>query len=145
MWSNRSSSANSDTAIGQTAEMPISCMGANDIGLNPDEDHESVAEPEDFPPDQDWIRRSFWVKELENARRRKTWTRVNRLYTEKTAAQIASDLRSAHHRDPTKLRVKGVLPGDKWDTRWNSSPEGPEGQYSIWVRFLGHEDSTALH
>ena len=139
MWSNRSSSANSDTAIGQTAEMPISYMGANDIGLIPDQDHESVAEPEDFPPDQDWIRRSFWVKELENARRRKTWTRVNRLYTEKTAAQIASDLRSAHHRDPTKLRVKGVLPGDKWDTRWNSSPEGPEGQYSIWVRFLGHE------
>jgi hypothetical protein len=109
------------------------------IGSNPDDDRESVAEPEDFPPDQDWIRRSFWVKTLHIARQRKTWIRVNRLYTEKTAAQIASDLRSAHHRDPKKLRVKGVLPGDKWDTRWNSSPEGPEGQYSIWVRFLGHE------
>jgi len=136
---NRSSSANSDTGLRQTSEVLNSSADANVIGSNPDDDRESVAEPEDFPPDQDWIRRSFWVKELENARRRKTWTRVNRLYTEKTAAQIASDLRSAHHRDPKKLRVKGVLPGDKWDTRWNSSPEGPEGQYSIWVRFLGHE------
>lgn len=111
---------------------------ANVIGLNPVDDRESVAESEDFPPDQDWIRRSFWVKTLHLARQRETWIRVNRLYTEKTAAQIASDLRSAHHRDPKKLRIKGVLPGDKWDSRWNSSPEGPEGQYSIWIRFLGH-------
>lgn len=137
MWTNRSTSSNSDTAIGQTAEVLNSSAEANVIGSNPEDDRESAAEPEDFPPDQDWIRRSFWVKELENARRRKTWIRVNRLYTEKTAAQIASDLRSAHHRDPKKLRVKGVLPGDKWDTRSNSSPEGPEGQYSIWIRFIG--------
>jgi hypothetical protein len=116
-----------------------SSADANVIGSNPGDDRESVAEPEDFPPDQDWIRRSFWVKELENARRRKTWTRVNRLYTEKTAAQIASDLRSAHHRDPKKLRVKGVLLGDKWETQSNSSPEGPEGQYSIWIRFIGDD------
>ena len=107
------------------------------IGSNPDDDRESSAETEDFPPDQAWIRRSFWVKTLQDARRRKTWVRVNRLYTENTAAQIASDLRSAHHRDPKKLRVKGVLLGDKWETQSNSSPEGPEGQYSIWIRFIG--------
>lgn len=115
-------------------------VDADAIGSNPDDDRESSEVPEDFPPDQDWIRRSFWVKTLQVARQRKTWVRVPRLYTEKTAAQIASDLRSAHHRDPKTLRVKGVLPGDKWDTRWNSAPEGPEGQYSIWVRFIGtHE------
>ena len=109
------------------------------IGSNPDDDRESSAVTEDFPPDQAWIRRSFWVKTLQDARRRKTWVRVNRLYTEKTAAQVASDLRAAHHRDVERLRVKGILPGDKWDTRWNSSPEGPEGQYSIWIRYIGHE------
>jgi len=109
------------------------------IGSNPDDDRESSADSEDFPPDQAWIRRSFWVKTLQDARRRKTWVRVNRLYTEKTAAQVASDLRAAHHRDSSKLRVKGVLPGDRWDTRWNASPEGPEGQYSIWIRYIGTE------
>ncbi|MDA2967660.1 MAG: hypothetical protein O3B91_09070 [Actinomycetota bacterium] len=109
------------------------------IGSNPDDDRESSSATEDLPPDQAWIRRSFWVKTLQDARRRKTWVRVNRLYTEKTAAQVASDLRAAHHRDVERLRVKGILPGDKWDTRWNSSPEGPEGQYSIWIRYIGHE------
>lgn len=130
---------NYEKPTGHNAQVLNSVGDGEVIGSNPDDDRESSDESEDFPPDQTWIRRSFWVKELENARRRKTWTRVNRLYTEKTAAQIASDLRSAHHRDPKKLRVKGVLPGDKWDTQWNSSPEGPQGQYSIWIRFLGHE------
>ena len=109
------------------------------ISSNPDDDREYSAEIEDFPPDQSWIRRSFWVKTLQDARRRKTWVRVNRLYTEKTAAQVASDLRAAHHRDTKKMRVKGILPGDRWDARWNSSPEGPEGQYSIWIRYTGRE------
>ena len=119
--------------------MVIYCAAWGLIGSNPDDDRESSAETEDFPPDQAWIRRSFWVKTLQDARRRKTWVRVNRLYTEKTAAQVASDLRAAHHRDTKKLRVKGILPGDRWDTRWNTSPEGPEGQYSIWIRFIGTE------
>ena len=119
--------------------MNYSVTSGEVIGSNPDDDRESSDESEDSPPDQAWIRRSFWVKTLQDARRRKKWTRVNRLYTEKTAAQIASDLRSAHHRDPKKLRVKGVLLGDKWETQSNSSPEGPEGQYSIWIRFIGDD------
>jgi len=109
------------------------------IGSNPDDDRESPDENEDFPPEHDWIRSSFWVKSLRTARQRKTWFRVPRMYTEKTAQQIASDLRSAHHRDPKKLRVKGVLPSDRWDARWNASPEGPEGQFSIWIRLLGED------
>ena len=125
--------------MGQTAQVIYSSVDSGVIGSNPDDDRESSADTEDFPPDQAWIRRSFWVKTLQDARRRKTWVRVNRFYTEKTAAQVASDLRAAHHRDSKKLRVKGILPGDKWDTRWNSSPEGPEGQYSIWIRFIGDE------
>jgi hypothetical protein len=125
--------------MGQTAQVNNSSVDSGVIGSNPDDERESSADNEDFPPDQAWIRRSFWVKTLQDARRRKTWVRVNRLYTEKTAAQVASDLRAAHHRDSKKLRVKGILPGDRWDTRWNSSPEGPEGQYSIWIRFIGDE------
>ncbi len=126
-------------AIGQTSEVIISPTNEDAIGSNPDDGRESSGENEDLPPQNDWIRSSFWVKTLRTARPRKTWFRVPRMYTEKTAQQIASDLRSAHHRDPKKLRVKGVLPGDRWDARWNASPEGPDGQFSIWIRFLGED------
>lgn len=126
-------------AIGQTSDVIISPTNEDAIGSNPDDDRELSGENEDLPPQNDWIRSSFWVKTLRTARPRKTWFRVPRMYTEKTAQQIASDLRSAHHRDPKKLRVKGVLPGDRWDARWNASPEGPDGQFSIWIRFLGED------
>lgn len=92
---------------------------------------------EDPPEVNGWSRRSFWVKALEAARRHDSWVRVHRLYTEKTASQIASDLRSAHRRTDNNVRVRGVLPGERWDARWGSSPDGPNGQYAIWVRYLG--------
>ncbi|MFM8856578.1 MAG: hypothetical protein ACKOI2_05120 [Actinomycetota bacterium] len=92
---------------------------------------------EDPPEVNGWSRRSFWVKALEAARRHDSWVRVHRLYTEKTASQIASDLRSAHRRTDNNVRVRGVLPGERWDARWGASPDGPSGQYAIWVRYLG--------
>lgn len=96
---------------------------------------------EDPPEVNGWSRRSFWVKALEAARRHDSWVRVHRLYTEKTASQIASDLRSAHRRSHDTVRVRGVLPGERWDARWGVSPDGPNGQYAIWVRYLGSIDS----
>jgi hypothetical protein len=95
---------------------------------------------EDPPEVNGWSRRSFWVKALEAARRHDSWVRVHRLYTEKTASQIASDLRSAHRRTDNNVRVRGVLPGERWDARWGASPDGPNGQYAIWVRYLGQMD-----
>ena len=95
---------------------------------------------EDPPEVNGWSRRSFWVKALEAARRHDSWVRVHRLYTEKTASQIASDLRSAHRRADNNVRVRGVLPGERWDARWGVSPDGPNGQYAIWVRYLGVVD-----
>lgn len=97
---------------------------------------------EDPPEVNGWSRRSFWVKALEAARRHDSWVRVHRLYTEKTASQIASDLRSAHRRTDSNVRVRGVLPGERWDARWGASPDGPNGQYSIWVRYLGMIDPS---
>lgn len=97
---------------------------------------------EDPPEVNGWSRRSFWVKALEAARRHDSWVRVHRLYTEKTASQIASDLRSAHRRTEDNVRVRGVLPGERWDARWGVSPDGPNGQYAIWVRYLGTSDEV---
>jgi hypothetical protein len=96
---------------------------------------------EDPPEVNGWSRRSFWVKALEAARRHDSWVRVHRLYTEKTASQIASDLRSAHRRTDDNVRVRGVLPGERWDARWGASPDGPNGQYAIWVRYLGMNEA----
>ena len=92
---------------------------------------------DDQPVDPLWQRRSFWVHALEAARGKSTWVRVQRFYTAATAAQIASDLRSAHRRKPENVRVRGVLPGERWDARWGVSPEGPNGQFAIWVRYVG--------
>jgi hypothetical protein len=96
--------------------------------------------PEDPPDPNNWQRRSFWVMALESARQHGTWVRVHRLYTAKTASQIASDLRSAHRRQQNNVRVRGVLPGERWDARWGASPDGPPDQYCIWVRLLGGEN-----
>lgn len=99
---------------------------------------------EDPPEVNGWSRRSFWVKALEAARRHDSWVRVHRLYTEKTASQIASDLRSAHRRTDDNVRVRGVLPGERWDARWGASPDGPNGQYAIWIRYMGIADEKTL-
>lgn len=98
---------------------------------------------EEPPEVNGWVRRSFWVKALEAARLHDSWVRVHRLYTEKTASQIASDLRSAHRRTDDNVRVRGVLPGERWDARWGVSPDGPNGQYAIWVRYLGRVDGAS--
>ncbi len=97
--------------------------------------------PEDPPDSNNWQRRSFWVMALESARQHATWVRVHRLYTAKTASQIASDLRSAHRRQQNNVRVRGVLPGERWDARWGASPDGPPGQFCIWVRLMEEENS----
>ncbi len=97
--------------------------------------------PEDPPDSNNWQRRSFWVMALESARQHATWVRVHRLYTAKTASQIASDLRSAHRRQQNNVRVRGVLPGERWDARWGASPDGPPGQFCIWVRLMEQENS----
>jgi hypothetical protein len=135
-------------------EFLVSKMGIDQIGANMRVDEQVAsasaflfsADPqvtvEDPPEVNGWSRRSFWVKALEAARRHDSWVRVHRLYTEKTASQIASDLRSAHRRTDNNVRVRGVLPGERWDARWGASPDGPSGQYAIWVRYLGLIDDA---
>ncbi|NCZ70986.1 MAG: hypothetical protein EBX99_10080 [Acidimicrobiia bacterium] len=96
------------------------------------------AKVENPPSSTPWKRRSFWVVALGEIREvPQKWHRVERLYTKSTAQQIASDLRSSHRRQTDGVRVKGILPGERWDARSEPSPEGPKDQYAIWVMFLG--------
>lgn len=84
----------------------------------------TVEEP---PEVNGWSRRSFWVKALEAARKHNSWVRVHRLYTEKTASQIASDLRSVHRREANNVRVRGIMPGERWDARRGRKSRRPGG------------------
>jgi hypothetical protein len=61
---------------------------------------------------------------------------VNKTFTEKTARQLASDIRRAHAR--TTIRILGVLPGDKWEAIPGQSPaEEGTASYRLWLRYVG--------
>ncbi len=76
------------------------------------------------PPDvRNTQRRSFWPAALAEARECPgEWVRIARWFSPSTAAQVASDIRNSHRREPDKMRVAGLLPGDRWDTRWGADP-----------------------
>ncbi len=61
---------------------------------------------------------------------------VDRLYTQSTAAQLTSDIINAAHRDPTTVRVRGIVAGERWDARWEAAGAGPLGDHVVWIRLL---------
>lgn len=82
-------------------------------------------------------RNSFWMRTFEVARRNGgQWHRVSRYYTQSSAAQLASDISNAHHRDRSTVRVKGILDGEIWEARWAQAPDGPNGDHVVWLRLL---------
>lgn len=83
-----------------------------------------------------WQRQSFWVHTFQDAREHGRWVRVPRFYTSATAAQIASDIRSAHRRPLETVRVRGILPGEVWSARWDTDEKCPPGSFAIWIRLL---------
>lgn len=79
-------------------------------------------------------RTSFWLRTFEAARRSDDWHRVAKLYTRKTAAQIASDIRRAHLDGRNTIRTNGIEPGDVWEARWNPVNDGANGDCEVWIR-----------
>ena len=79
-------------------------------------------------------RSSFWVRTFEFARQRGDWVRVPRFYTMTTASQLASDIINANRRDQATVRMRGILPGETWEARWGHAPDGPNGDYVVWIR-----------
>ncbi|MFZ4719832.1 MAG: hypothetical protein ACOYMR_10425 [Ilumatobacteraceae bacterium] len=84
-------------------------------------------------------RSSFWVRTLDTARAHGDWMLVPRYYTQATAAQITSDIVNAPHRDPSTIRVKGILPGERWEARWTAASDGASGDHVVWIRLAGHD------
>ena len=104
---------------------------------------ERHAVPDDPPDMGQWKRQSFWVLALREARQHDRWVRIQRLYTASTAAQISSDIRSAHTRDLDTLRVRGILHGEHWEARWGSDDKCPPGNFAIWVRYRGNGETPS--
>lgn len=79
-------------------------------------------------------RTSFWSRSFEAARHVEHWYRVDKLYTRKTAAQIASDIRRAHLDGRSMIRTKGILAGEVWEARWSAVTNGANGDCDVWIR-----------
>jgi len=79
-------------------------------------------------------RHTFWHRSLAEARLINDWYRVPKLYTRKTAAQIASDMRRAHERSAQHQRVRGLLVGERWESEWRPTDRGAPGDCEVWIR-----------
>jgi hypothetical protein len=77
---------------------------------------------------------SFWCRTFELARSRNDWSLVARSYTRSTAAQLASDIKNAHRREDEYQRVRGIVPGELWQARWEPANDGAAGRYVVWIR-----------
>ena len=102
------------------------------------EDSESLTVAE-LPPDmQTSSRRSRWTELFEECRSHPAeWRRIREPLKRSTAAQIASDIRNAHHRNLEKSRLRGFKPDDHWEAKWGPSPSDPDPEnYYIWLRFV---------
>jgi hypothetical protein len=66
--------------------------------------------------------------------------KVDRLYTQSTAAQLASDIVNADHREAATVRVRGIHPGERWDARWEPAGGNLPGDFVVWIRRRPSDD-----
>ena len=88
-------------------------------------------------------RRSKWAELFEECREVPgVWRRTIQSFNNATAAQIASDVRSAWRRDPAKMRMRGLRAGERWEVVSGPDPDGSEpGRHFLWLRFLGADSA----
>lgn len=86
-------------------------------------------------------RRTVWPDRLEVGRANPgVWIRVTEPFSRTTAAQLASDLRNAHTRNPRTMRVRGVAAGERWETVWGPRDDATEsGEFFIWFRLVASD------
>lgn len=102
------------------------------------EETESLTVPSTPPVPNRSQRRSKWAALFDECREEPgVWRRTVEHFRPTTASQIASDIRNAWRRDPKKMRLRGLLEGERWEAVWGPAPEAadPE-QCFIWLRFI---------
>lgn len=83
-------------------------------------------------------RRTMWPDRLDVGRANPgVWIRVTEPFSRTTAAQLASDLRNAHTRNPRTMRVRGIATGERWETVWGSLDDASDpDEFFIWFRLV---------
>ena len=84
-------------------------------------------------------RRSFWQRSLDQARITGDWFRIPKLYTRKSASQLASDIRRSHLRLTNHQRVRGFRTAEVWEAKWEPTTNGAPGDCEVWVRYGGEK------
>ena len=84
-------------------------------------------------------RRSFWQRSLDQARITGDWFRIPKLYTRKSASQIASDIRRSHLCLTNHQRVRGFRTAEVWEAKWEPTTNGAPGDCEVWVRYGGEK------
>jgi hypothetical protein len=82
--------------------------------------------------------RSVWPRRLDEARSRPgSWMCVVEPMTRSTASQIASEIRHSYHRDLAKLRITGLIEGERWEAEWGRTAVDPNpDHYYVWLRWV---------
>ena len=91
------------------------------------------------PPNEcKYEKRSYWPTVFGEARECPgVWVRTERWFNRSTASQVASDARNSHTREPDRMRIKGALSGEKWETRWGNDPSDPNLEhFYVWLRLV---------
>jgi hypothetical protein len=81
--------------------------------------------------------RTHWRRTFAAARADRGWLTVPRIYTERSARQIAIDIRCAAHR--AQDRVQGIIEGERWEARWRRIDFGAPGDCIVEIRLAHHE------
>jgi hypothetical protein len=116
----------------------------NENNIDQPGDSEGLTVPSTPPVPNRSQRRSKWAALFDECRERPgVWRRTVEHFRPTTAAQIASDIRNAWRRDPKKMRLRGLLEGERWEAVWGPAPEAadPEQCY-IWLRYLSDGAGT---
>lgn len=119
-------------------------MNTENNNIDQPDDSESLTVPSTPPVPDRSQRRSKWASLFDECREQPgVWRRTVEHFRPTTASQIASDIRNAWRRDPRKMRLRGLLPGERWEAVWGPAPEAADNeQCFIWLRFLGDETGT---
>jgi hypothetical protein len=91
------------------------------------------------PPSRQQERFSMWEQLFDECRDHKgEWRRTKMSMKKSTASQLASDIRNAYRRTNVKARLKGLTADERWDAAWGEE----DGEYFIWLRYLGTVDEV---
>jgi len=77
------------------------------------------------------------------------WRRTVEPFRPTTAAQLESVIRNAWRRGPKKMRLRGLLEGERWEAVCGPAPESADTEECfVWLRFVsgsaGVEDGPTL-